>query len=165
MEEINYGYNYKNIIRKSKNSKAYFYIKNIYDIGIDINFIFNFKNYINISITGYIMDYNDYKYIPNYETLQKLLVYNNDDSIIKIKGEYDLFTRSGLLSFNNINSINESFKADKYYLIEDDLQPKSLDKIDSNPIIPQFFFSLDKVHCHIFLSAELDASLESYRIG
>ena len=26
--------------------------------------------------------------------------------------------------------------SDKYYLIEDDLQPKSLDKIDSNPIIP-----------------------------
>ena len=118
MEELNYGHNYQNITLKSINSKAYFYIKNIYDIGIDINFIFILKNMNSINISGYIIDYNEYKYIRNYETLQNLLVYNYDNSINKIKGEYDPFTRSGLISFNNINSINESFQADKYYLIE-----------------------------------------------
>ena len=76
MEELNFGSNYKNITKESSYSKAY-YIKDIYGNGIDANFFFDKENneffYEEISIQGYIVNYDDIKYIDSYMSLEQKL--------------------------------------------------------------------------------------------
>ena len=117
VEELDYGSNFKNIDNKYNNSKFYFYIKNRYDNGVDIDFIFNITNYNNnINIFGIIIDYDDFKHFGNDNKLQNLLSYNEINNNY-IKGKYDPFTKSGLITFDNIKSKNEFLQEDKYYLI------------------------------------------------
>ena len=117
MEELNYGSNYKNITKEYIYSKA-FYIKDIYGNGVDINFFFNnkstnfYNNYINIY--GYIVNYDDIKYINNYESLQQKL---DELCFQQINGIFDNFTKTGLITFDNNVPKNEFNKEDKYYLI------------------------------------------------
>ena len=116
MEEIYYGFSYKNFTKNSNTSKAYYYIKDIYSYGVDINLFFDFDGK-RINISGYLANYDDIKYIEKYEQLDNLLKsYRQNKN--NIKGTYDPFTKSGLIIFDNIISKNESNKEDKYYLIE-----------------------------------------------
>ena len=64
----------------------------------------------------------------------EFVVYNSQDEVLK-SGYCQVDDEYVVLRIDNSTMLLlRTF--DKYYLIEDDLQPKSLDKIDSNPIIP-----------------------------
>ena len=117
MEEINYGSSYKNITLNHFHSKAY-YLKDIYGNGADINFYFNFNNtdiYNNdddeIMILGFKINYDDIKYINDYDSMDNILDYYE-----YFEGKYEPFTKSGLITFDNNIPKNESFKNDIYYL-------------------------------------------------
>ena len=110
MERAAYGNSFIYIGKTSEYSKAY-YIKDNNGYGLDINFFFKFNDinikYNNINIFGYIVSYDDIKYIDNYEYLELLP---------EITGIYDPCTKSGLLSFDNDMVKNESLKKDIYFI-------------------------------------------------
>ena len=123
IEEINYGLNCKNISRYLI-PKVY-YIKDIYKEGIDINLYFNssklsdFEN--NIAIKGYMIYFDDIKYVNNYNSLEELL--NNDEyKDGYIDGTYDICTKSGLISFDNRFSQKQLIQEDIYYLFIIDIE-------------------------------------------
>ena len=62
------------------------------------------------------------------------VVYNSQDEVLK-SGYCQVDDEYVVLRTDN-GTMLLLCTSDKYYLIEDDLQPKSLYKIDSNPIIP-----------------------------
>ena len=118
MEEVLYGSSYKNFSKIYYSNKAY-YIKDLYKKGMDINFFFDFSNINNdnkeMLIVGFISNYDDIKYIDNSDSLNSLIteyLYNKN----YIEGTYDHLTKSGLISFNNILSEEESIKKDIYYI-------------------------------------------------
>ena len=144
MEEVNYGYNIKD--NNKGNIVIAYFIKDIYNKGIDINFYFQFENENQIKkfeIKGYTIDYEDIKYITTFESLS---YYLGTDS--HIKGYFDYNLKTGLLVFdkekldNKIiqkSSIKSNIKdiyKDKYYLI-------TISNIDYNDnMYKQFDFSL-----------------------
>ena len=153
MEEINYGYSYKNITLNHIYSKAY-YLKDIYGNGVDINFLFNFDNTSNYNndidnellFYGFIFNYDDIKYINDYDSLDALLekyLYSPNC----FEGKYEPITKSGLITFDNIKK--ESFKKDLYYLFvflpDKDITEFSVEIfIDSNKNESLFFLPKNK---------------------
>ena len=117
MEEIHFGYSRKNI--KNNTNTIIYYIKDVYNQGLDINFYFNDFNYdTGMRIRGYNIEYNTIKSINDETQLEFLLLYYH---YIAINGSYDIFTKKGLLVIDKeSNDDNENEKSninDKYYLI------------------------------------------------
>ena len=110
IEEINYGYNYKNNNQHNYTSKAYF-LKDIYEKGADVNlyFYFNNKNINNMIIYGYIL--ND-DYMKSIDTIDNIQFVNKQ----RIKGIYDPRTKTGFISFENKLELGETNKEYIYYL-------------------------------------------------
>ena len=111
IEEINYGYNYKNINRSDYSSKAYF-LKDIYEKGVDVNLYFDFNNNENIGdveIYGFILNDDNMK---NIDTLDDIKFGNKQS----IDGIYDPRTKTGFISFENKLELGESNKEYIYYL-------------------------------------------------
>ena len=130
MEELYFGYNYKNINNSFNSSKLY-YIKDIYGKGIDINFFFDFNGatYVenNLQIHGLIISYDYIKYIDSFESLEEIIVDCDGKNKCKyISGKADNLTKSGLISFD-MEFENESNKEDKYYLFVFDIPENFID--------------------------------------
>lgn len=108
-----------------------------------------YKNSSKITQKTYIGTYqiNDSASIESTTQKEYLAVELADD---QSKGEYVLYNSQNEILKSDYCQVDDEYvvlrtdngtmlllcTSDKYYLIEDDLQPKSLDKIDSNPIIP-----------------------------
>ena len=116
MDEINYGYEIKN--NNKENKIISYYIKDIYNQGIDINFFFNFENendIKNIYILGHIIDYEEIKSITTKNELLNYLA--NEEFII---GSFDFYSKNGLIVFDKEKPKNKTSirdLKDKYYLI------------------------------------------------
>ena len=111
-DELNYG---SNIIDQT-GIKA-FYIKDIYDEGLDINFYLEFENityYYAFSLVGYEFHSDEIKYI-NQDYLYNLYNLYLKEQYKGCKYIYDSRAKSGLITFDN-NSENKLNIKDKYYL-------------------------------------------------
>lgn len=93
---------------------------------MDINFFINFNDNninsesISIGIFGYILNYDEIKYIDSFEYLDEI-----KNTIIE--GKYDPCIKSGLISFSNIVPKDETIKKDIYYLFRFKPNPSNSD--------------------------------------
>ena len=108
-DELNYG---SNIIDQT-GIKA-FYIKDIYDRGLDINFYLEFENithYYAFSLVGYELRSDEIKYISG-DYLYNLYIKEQYEGFKYI---YDSRAKSGLITFDKMSE-NKLNNKDKYYL-------------------------------------------------
>ena len=114
IEEINYSYNYKKATQIEYLSKYYF-LKDIYGNGVDINLFFDFNNseniYDSIIIFGYILNDDNMR---NIDTLENSYF----DKVRDVLGIYDPLSKSGFISFDNKFELGESTKEYNYYLFK-----------------------------------------------
>ena len=110
MEEIDYGYNYKNIKLNNNSFSNPYYLKDIYEKGVDINFFFDFKNNTNIThkidIFGFAFNDEWINFIDNFGAIPVLTYLINNN--FYTPGIYDPRTKRGFLSFDIIETVKEA---------------------------------------------------------
>ena len=147
LKELNFGYE----SRREGTFPMVFYLKDVEYKGADINFYFDFdynykkeynsKNGDFIIIKGYIVDFEDIKFL---NTIVEDDIISYMESRTSISGRYDERTNNGFIAFNEEDLGNNEFGKDIYYLIiifcntypELSLETLALSKDDSQLSIP-----------------------------